>query len=101
VPDCALLHSLRLDRYTSPIPPIPALRIRTSRVLTSRIPTAIGITVIGGSTATDTGTTTADTGLISTAGTFLLITIERSREGERDEENENPYSISTIVPIGV
>ena len=76
MPDCALLQSLRLDLYTSPIPPIPALRIRTSRVLTSRIPTAIGITVIGGSTATDGGITTVDTGLINMAGMFLLITIK-------------------------
>jgi hypothetical protein len=50
--------------------------MRISRALLSRIPTVIGITVIGGSTATDGGITTGDTGLINVAGMFLLITIK-------------------------
>jgi len=77
VPDCALLRSLRLDPYSSLIPHLPTFPIRISRVLLSRIPIVIGITVIGGSTATDIGITTVDTGLINTAGMFLLITIKQ------------------------
>jgi hypothetical protein len=77
VPDCALLRSLRPDPYSSPTPHLPAFRIRISRVLIFRIPTVIGITVIGGSTATDIGITTVDTGLINMAGMFLLITIKQ------------------------
>jgi hypothetical protein len=76
VPDCALLRSLHLDPYSSPILHLPTFRIRISRVLLSRIPTVIGITVIGGSTATDIGITTVDTGLINMAGMSLLITIK-------------------------
>ena len=76
MPDCALLRRLRLGPYSSPIPHLATFRIRISRVLLSRIPTVIGITVIGGSTATDGGITTVDTGLINMAGMFLLITIK-------------------------
>jgi hypothetical protein len=53
------------------------LPIRISRILLSRIPTVIGITVIGGSTATDIGITIVDTGLINVAGMFLLTTIKQ------------------------
>jgi hypothetical protein len=77
VPGCALLRSLRLDLYSSPIPHLPTFLIRISRVPLSRIPIVIGITDIGGSTATDIGITIVDTGLINMAGMFLLITIKQ------------------------
>ena len=74
MPDWARLRRLRLDRYSSLLRHAPTFRV--SRVLLSRIPTEIGITVIGGSTATDIGITTVDTGLINMAGISLLITIK-------------------------
>lgn len=85
---CALLRSLPLDPYSSPIPHLPTSPIHISRVLLSRIPTVIGITVIGGSTATDIGITIVDTGLINMAGIFLLTTIKRPREDKHDDQDE-------------